>query len=54
MATDANIQTNPLDLIRAGEEFVYREGQERIRGPLVIKDGASAILPDNAALIIEG
>lgn len=53
MPIEVDIETNPLDVVRAGEVFTLKQGQTVIKGEVVIEDGGEYIFPDQSSLIVE-
>lgn len=51
MLLEVRIETYPLDWIRPGQTFIYKEGQLVMKGP-IFNEG-EAILEDNAHVILE-
>jgi len=51
VAVEVEIEINPLDLVRSGQKFVYKKGQNFVKGEFVVEDGGENIIPDQSSII---
>ena len=54
MAKEVEIETNPIDDLRAGQTFIFKKGQTVVQGTFSAEDGAEYVVPDQATVIQEG
>jgi len=53
MAEPIVIETNPLDRVRDGQVFIFKEGQTFVINEFICEDGGEYIVPDQASVIQE-
>ena len=51
MATEAELEVNPLDVVRNGQTFIYKKGQNFVKGEFVVENGGENIIPDQASIL---
>lgn len=51
MSIEAKIETNPLDALRSGQIFLFKEGQTVIIGEFIAELGGEYIVPDQGSVI---
>lgn len=48
---EIRIEINPLDLVRNGDSFTFKQGQTLVFDEFVVEDGGELIIPDLASVI---